>query len=164
MPTVTETTVDGWASCRDGRCPGYKQEPIQVVETLTEFSYVDLGGDVPGIERSTMLIRFADPRDEACEHCGGSRIAADQVRPIYPNVSGQPQDALLHVNQQAERVRDIELADAKRDAEVAQMRSLMERQLNASERQQQEIARLTAELAARPRGPGRPRKTEPSDD
>lgn len=158
MPTVTTETVDAYASCRDGRCPGYKQQPVQARETVTEFTYVDLGGDVPGVERSTTLIAFADPRDETCEVCGGSRLVSTQERPIYPNVSGQPQDALLHVNHQSERVRDIELQDARRTAEMAQMRESMERQARLAEQQSAQIAELTRELASRPRGPGRPRK------
>jgi hypothetical protein len=60
MPTVTETMIDGYAHCNDGRCMGNKQEPVKVVRTVTEFSYFDLGGDVPGIERSVDSIRFAD--------------------------------------------------------------------------------------------------------
>ena len=92
--------------------------------------------------------------------CGGTRLVSEQVRPIYPNVSGQPQDALLHVSQDSERLRDVMLDAAKRDADMAQMQVLMERQLAASERQQQEIERLHAELDSRPRGPGRPRKPE----
>jgi len=160
MPTVTETTVDGWASCHNGRCPGYKQEPIQVIRTLTEFSYFDLGGDIPGIERSAELVRFADPdTDGTCEFCGGPRFAADQERPIYINISGIPQDALLRVGLDAERISTMQLESAKRDAEVAQMRTLMERQAVALERQEA----LIAELQARPRGPGRPRKAEPED-
>ena len=122
---------------------------------LTEFSYVELGGDVPGIERSTTLIRFADEADIPCPVCGQDRFIADQVRPIYPNVSGRPQDALLHINSSNERVRDVELQDAKREAEMAQMRVLMERQAA-------QIERLTRESEPAKRGPGRPRK-EPEE-
>ena len=155
MPAVTETTVDAYAACHDGRCAGYKQEAVQGIVTLTEFSYVDLGGDVPGIERSTTLIRFADDNDVPCPVCGEERFISDQVRPIYPNVSGRPQDALLHINDSNERVRDVELQDARREAEMAQMRVQMERQ-NAM------IERLTREQEPVKRGPGRPRK-EPEE-
>ena len=88
MPTVVEATIDALASCRDGRCPGYEQQPVQAVRTVTEFSYFDLGGDVPGIERSTELIRFADLDDLPCPACGEPRLVSDQVRPIYQNLSG----------------------------------------------------------------------------
>ena len=157
MPTVTERPIEGLASCRNPRCSGYKQQPVQAISTLTEFSYFDLGGDVPGIERAAELIRFADPdTDEACPACGEPRLVSDQTRPIYPNVSGVAQDALLAVQKDAERMMDMQLTAARQEAEMAQMRALMERQAAALDRQEAVIA----ELQQRPRGPGRPRKPE----
>jgi hypothetical protein len=146
MPTVTETLIDAWAACGDGRCPGHKQQAVKAILTLTEWSYFDLGGDIPGIERSSTLIRFNDIGDAQCEFCGEPRQVADQVRPIYPNVSGVPQDKLLMVGQDSERLRDLQLADAKREAEMAQMRMLMERQAAL-------IERLTADTAKPKRAP-----------
>jgi hypothetical protein len=147
MPTVTETLIDAWASCHDGRCPGYKQQAVKAVHTLTEYTYFDLGGDIPGTERSTMMVRFNDLSDAQCEFCGEPRLVADQVRPIYPNISGVPQDKLLHVGQDTERLRDLQLADAKREAEMANMRALMERQAAL-------IERLVAEKPKPRRVPG----------
>ena len=161
MPTVTATPFDALASCHDGRCAGYKQEKVQGIRTITEYSYFDLGGDIPGIERSTEMLHFADPEaDERCPVCGEPRIIADQTRPIYPNISGVPQDALLRVGKDSERIADMLLDSAKREAEMAQMRALMERQALAMERQQHQIEALTGEVQSRPRGPGRPRKVE----
>jgi hypothetical protein len=134
MPTVTETEIDALASCSSARCAGYKQTPVKAIRTITEFSYIDLGGDLPGIERSTMMLRFADLADTQCPVCGEPRIVADQVRPIYPNISGQPQDALLAIGRDSERVRELELANAKRDAELSQMQATMERQAALIER------------------------------
>jgi hypothetical protein len=133
MPTVTETLVDGWAHCGDGRCPGNKQQAVKVVKTIAEYTYFELGGDIPGIERSTDYVRFNDLTDAQCQHCGEPRLVADQVRPIYPNVSGIPQDRLLQTNG-AERILELQLADAKRDAEMAQMRATLERQSALIER------------------------------
>jgi hypothetical protein len=116
MPTVTETMVDGFAHCNDGRCAGNKQESVKIVRTVTEFSYFDLGGDVPGIERSVDAIRFADLADAQCTHCGEPRACADQKRPIYPNVSGIPQDRLLNSGRDTERLHDLQLSDARREA------------------------------------------------
>lgn len=149
MPTVTDTLIDGYASCRDGRCPGYKQEPVKAILSLSEWTYFEQGGDIPGVEKTTVLIRFADEADEPCSVCGEPRLVADQVRPIYPNVSGVPQDALLQVGRDSERVRELQLEAAKRDAEMARMREQMERQSAQLE-----------QLMTRPRGPGRPRKPE----
>jgi hypothetical protein len=134
MPTVTETLVDAWAACSDGRCAGHKQQAVKGILTLTEWSYFDLGGDIPGIERSSTLIRFNDIGDAQCEFCGEPRQVADQIRPIYPNVSGVPQDALLMRGRDSERLQDLQIADAKREAEMAQMRMLMERQAALIER------------------------------
>ena len=150
MPTVTETVIDAWASCYDGRCPGYKQQPVKAIRTITEWTYFDLGGDIPGVERSSSALRFEDLTDAQCAHCGEPRFVADQIRPIYPNVSGVPQDKLLHVGKDSEHLQALRLADAKREAEMAQMRILMERQ-------QATIERLMEQQQA-PRGPGRPRK------
>ena len=154
MPAVTETLIDAWAACHDGRCPGYKQQPVKAILTLTEFSYMDLGGDIPGIERSTTMLRFDDLADSQCEVCGEPRFVSDQVRPVYPNVSGVPQDRILHVHDDSERMRDLQLADAKREAEMAQMRALMERQQATIER----LMLNETNAPPVPRGPGRPRK------
>jgi hypothetical protein len=160
MPTVVENVVDGYASCRDGTCPGYKQQPVKVVVTETQFTYVDLGGDIPGVERSCLIYGWENPDDEPCPVCGQPRLCSDQVRPVYPNISGQPQDALLAVGRDSDRVRDLMLENAKRDAEMAQMTALMERMAANAERQERQIEALTSDLASRPRGPGRPRKVE----
>ena len=157
MPVATVNEIEGWAACHDGRCAGYRQERVQVVVTETHFSYADFGGDVPGIERSTFLVSFADQADVPCPVCGQDRFAADQQRPVYPNISGKPQDALLHLNESNERVRDVELESARSMAEMAQMRAMMERQTAQMERQQRMIEQLT-EAATPRRGPGRPRK------
>jgi hypothetical protein len=134
MPTATETLIDAWAACSDGRCPGHKQQAVKAISTLVQFSYFDNGGDIPGIERSVTHVRFNDIADAQCEFCGEPRQVADQVRPVYPNVSGVPQDKLLMVGKDSERLRDLQLADAKREAEMAQMRMLMERQAALIER------------------------------
>jgi hypothetical protein len=115
MPLVTETVIDALAHCADQRCAGYTQQPVKA-------------------ERESFLLRFEDIADTQCPDCGEPRIVADQTRPIYPNVSGQPQDALLRGTRDAERVRELELADARREAEMAQMRATMERLAAANDR------------------------------
>jgi hypothetical protein len=156
MPLVTETLIDAWASCANGKCAGHKQERVQAIETETQFSYIDLGGDLPGIERSTTVLRFNDLADAQCPHCGEPRFVTDQVRPIYQNISGQPQDYLLHQHDANEKVRDLELANAKAMAQMAQMQATMERQNVMIERL---LAREETEVPAKPKG--RPVKGEP---
>ena len=155
MATVTETLIDAWAHCSDARCPGNKQKAVKAIKSVTEYSYFDLGGDIPGIERSSELVRFNDLADAQCEHCGEPRLVADQVRPIYANVSGIPQDRLLHAGREGERVLELQLSDARREAEMAQMRATMERQNALIERL---VAQQEASNTAQVRGPGRPKR------
>lgn len=146
MPTVTDVVVDGFANCIDGRCPGYLQERVAVVRRTQEFSFQELGGDLPGIERSMIdAAGFADERDIACAHCGKPRIVSLQERPEYPQTSGQDPFRLLNLTHD-KQVRDMQISGLERDRELAEMRASM--------------AELRAELASRPRGPGRPRKVE----
>jgi len=160
MPTVLENVIDGYASCRDGRCPGYKQESVKVVQSESQFSYIELGGDIPGIERSCFSYWWADEADEPCPHCGKPRLCSDQERPLYPNISGVPQDKLLAVGRDSEQLRDLMLANAQAQAQMAQMQTLIERSEARAQRQEEQITALTSELASRPRGPGRPRKVD----
>lgn len=146
MPTVTELVVEGFANCIDGRCPGYLQERVGVVRRTQEFSFVELGGDLPGVERSMIDVAgFADERDVPCPHCGQARIASLEQRPEYPQTSGQDPLRLLNLTHD-KQVRDMQISGLERDREMAEMRAAM--------------AELRAELASRPRGPGRPRKVE----
>lgn len=140
MPTLTEAVIEGYGSCSDSLCPGYAQRPAQILKRETSFSYVELGGDLPGIERSTIMEQFADiEADGTCELCGAPRIASLETRPEYPNTSGQDPLRLRNMTQDS-KVRDLEMDALRHQAEMADMR-----------------ARL-AELESRPRGPGRPRK------
>lgn len=99
MATLTTTTVPAYAHCRDPRCPGSQQEPVEAVRHLTEFSYVDNGGNLPGVERSTDIHVFADETQAPCPHCALDREVTPQKRPSIPPLSGHRQDGLLHVKQ-----------------------------------------------------------------
>jgi hypothetical protein len=146
MPTVTQETLLGYASCPDPLCPGYEQQRAQVVRETQEFTYRELGGDSPGVERSSVDVRrFADDTDNECRYCHRQRVASDQERPQYAPISGQDPLALLHLNQQRQ-IHDVQAQGLERDRELAELRA--------------SLAELKAELASRPRGPGRPRKVE----
>lgn len=141
MPTVIETTVPGYASCIDALCPGYEQVVVDVVRREKSFSFAELGGDLPGIERSMIDPFFTSDEDGTCPVCGKPRMASLDLRPEYPNSSGQDPLRLRNMTQDG-KVRDLEMDALRHQAEMADMR-----------------ARL-AELESRPRGPGRPRKTD----
>lgn len=116
MATLTTTTVRAWAHCRDPRCPGVEQEPVDATRHLTEWSFVDNGGNLPGVERSTDLFVFADASQAPCPHCGLDREVSAQQRPNLPPLSGHRQDGLLYVKQ-----FDAGKQPAGNDAIVAQL-------------------------------------------
>lgn len=99
MATLTTTTVPAFAHCRDPRCPGTEQEPVDAIRHLTEWSFVDNGGNLPGVERSSTIFAFADETQMPCPHCSVDREVSIQKRPNLPPLSGHRQDGLLYVKQ-----------------------------------------------------------------
>lgn len=97
MPRVTETIVDGWAHCVNPRCDGSPQQPVQAIRQVVEHTYVEGGGDMPGIEKTHVYLRFSDPADGPCptDGCGLAREVSDQKRRRYENLSGHSQSGLL---------------------------------------------------------------------
>lgn len=95
MPRTHTTEITAWAHCRDPRCPGYTQAEVQGFRDEVEFTYVDNGGDSPGVERSSVYIRFADQTDVPCPECKQTREVTDQKRRVYQPLSGHAQDGLL---------------------------------------------------------------------
>lgn len=97
MPRVTEQPVRAFAHCVNPRCPGYAQAEVDALERTTAFTYAERGGDMPGVETSTVNLAFADESDCACPHCGANRDLSDKPRVRYQNLSGHAQDGLLHM-------------------------------------------------------------------
>jgi hypothetical protein len=154
MPVVTETPVDGWVACRDPKCPGYKQRETTVTRRKQEFSYRELGGDLPGNERESIDIVHPD---DPCPDCGGPQTFSDNERPEYASISGQDQLALLNLNQSGQ-IRDAQIEDLKHAKEIAEMKAReAERDKRDAERDRM-FTEMQAELTRR-RG-GRP----PKDD
>jgi hypothetical protein len=123
MPTVVENTVRGFASCADPLCPGYEQEQVDVVRREQQFSYLELGGDLPGIERSVISApAFVDAADATCGHCGRDRFASLESRPEYPRSSGQDPLRLLNMTND-QQVRDMTISSAEQRAELAELRA-----------------------------------------
>lgn len=172
MPIVTETEVTALAFCVDGQCLGYAQESVPALRRTSEFTYRELGGDLPGVEKSTTDVQFVNDEDAVCALCGKPRLISEQERPEYANVSGQDPEGIFKYKGQAEgQVRDIlrdqELKDARRDTENAELRALIAQQNAAIERMTGHLERQAAqveELQARPRGPGRPRRVQGEDE
>lgn len=154
MPTVIETTVTGYACCPDGLCPGYEQVEVPVVRREQQFSFVELGGDLPGIERSTIdAAGFADASDIPCPYCAKDRFVALDVRPEYPKSSGQDPLRLLNLTHD-KQVRDMQISGLERDKEMAEMKALLQEQRAM-------IAELSSERQNAGGTPSAPRRQPP---
>jgi hypothetical protein len=100
MATLALTPIKGYAHCRDPRCIGTEQEEVDAICHTSSWSFVENGGNLPGVERSTEIYVFADEqRDAPCHACGLAREVSAKPRPQYTPLSGHRQDGLLHVKQ-----------------------------------------------------------------
>ena len=91
--TTIETTA--FAHCANPRCDGHTQTEVPAVKDTVEHTYIDSGGDMPGVEKSQVHYRFANDDDASCPVCDGPRDLTDQRRVRYENLSGKAQDGLL---------------------------------------------------------------------
>jgi hypothetical protein len=99
MPATTQTPVRAWAHCTNPRCPGHEQEEVDALEVETSFFFTDNGGTLPGVERSSVILVWADPEQAACR-CGRSRDLSGAKRRRYDNLSGFDPDGLLEMQSQ----------------------------------------------------------------
>jgi hypothetical protein len=97
MPNVIDTPAKGYAHCLNPRCPGYQQEVVPAIRRETQWTYTELDGDLPGIERSTVSYHFADEKDAACPTCKGIREVTAEPRATYQNLSGHDPNGLLKI-------------------------------------------------------------------
>lgn len=98
MPRTTTREIDAYAHCPNARCAGYTQQPVKALEDTVEFTYVDGGGDMPGVEKSQVYLRFADEKEMPCpaEGCNLLREVTAQQRKAYQPLSGHDPQGLLH--------------------------------------------------------------------
>lgn len=131
MPTVTAATVEAFAFCPDARCIGYRQEPVQGIQTHTDIMYTEYDPNgSPGVERSFNDLAFADVDDIPCTHCEKPRMISTQVRPEYPNVSGHDPMGLFEFKGKTEHeIRELkhakEIDDLERKAELLELRQAL---------------------------------------
>src|SRR5690349_4786386 len=95
MPTVTVTPVRAFAHCVQPRCPGAYEVEVDANRVETAYSFLDNGGDIPGIERSHVRAEFVNEADATCEHCGSHRDVSLAPRPQYQPLSGHDPMGLL---------------------------------------------------------------------
>lgn len=135
-PRVTPSSATGFAHCRDFFCEGYDQVPVPAIRTLIEWTGAAVGSDpiFHGVVfTSTEDLQFENQEDMACEHCGKSREISALPRPTYENLSGHPQDGLLHVKGFSPAVRNTEAdeqaatAMAEQNRKIAELTALVEK-------------------------------------
>jgi hypothetical protein len=126
MPTVTQAPQPVYVHCTTPTCPGMFQEKVDGFRRETSFSFYELGGDIPGTERSTVEAVVADEDVATCEHCGAHRDAALEPRPQYEKLSGFDPAGLLNMGKyDPSRVNP---PAAQRDAEVEALKARLEAQ------------------------------------
>jgi hypothetical protein len=159
MARVTETPIAAFAHCVNPMCRGRAQQPVDAIQKRVEISYFELGGDMPGIERSSDHVLFAHDADVACPSCGGPREVTDQERPIIPSQIGQ-QDFLLKLIQEgliAGPGEDTEKRLAALEGKLANGGGGQDERIAALEAQ---IQALTAALEGKANKPGPKPKVE----
>ncbi len=91
MPRTLEAEVIALAHCPDPRCEGYAQHEVKAIRSTVEHTYVEMGGDMPGVERSNVYLTA----EEECVHCGLMCEITDQPRVSYAPLSGKDPAGLL---------------------------------------------------------------------
>jgi len=160
MPTVTVETVQGFAFCPDPRCPGYEQVAAAVRVTHAEWSYIELGGDLPGAERGMYYESFPIEEGEEppdCPRCGTRMEATTQKRPDYARISGQDPLRLLSLDQDTIR-RAMQADQSDQAVELANLRTQL-----AEMRAEMMAMVLEARTGAMPPAPVPPAAAPPDE-
>ena len=144
MPTTTTTPIKAFAHCVDWNCKGMAQDPVDGILEERHWTYVELGGDAPGYERSQVVVQFANPEERDCPHCAGPRDITDQKRPKYP--SRYDPDRLIELLRQGLVAGPGEQAATDQSAELAELKA--------------QVAALAAALESKANKPGPKPKAE----
>lgn len=157
MQTYDEQ-ISGYAHCNDPSCSGNSQQPVPVIRHTTNATYLDGGGDLPGIEKSWTAFSFADAEDEKCPFCSDRREVTDQRRPRYDPLSGHDPLALLDPRM---KWRPGEAGNDQGAASVEQRAISAERRAVAAEERLERLEDLVSDLTS---GSADPEEgTRPSD-
>lgn len=146
MATVTVTEVEGFAHCPDSRCRGNIPVPVAVMRQTTDMSYLDLGGDLPGVERSVEHLRLVDEAtDGECPFCPRMRDLSLHDRPQYAALSGYAPDGLLHV-----KSFDPTVGRGGNDAQVAELMRQVREMSEKLEAREQPASKPAPKVVAKP--------------
>ena len=172
---IERAEVEGYRTCgrsrvEHGDCPGYKSERITLIAEVTTEVFSDHDGDMNGAyarlpaATRTQLLPLT-PEDGLCPHCGSPCNLSTEPRPAYRRLSERSPDEIVRraaeerererieqttAARQADALEAIAAQGPQRDAELEQLRALVERQ-------SAELARLTERLDAEPEPPRKPR-------
>ena len=110
---ITREPMRAWAHCPRRSAPGVpcegeRQEEVAGIRETVAFTYSDgwgarMSSDPADAvlasitERTVEHVRWADPADAPCPHCGHDREVTDQVRPTYDRLTTVPPDQLLRI-------------------------------------------------------------------
>lgn len=98
MPTVmSRNEVQAFAHCTNIFCPGHDQVPVTAIRQELGYTYLENGGDLPFVEKSTVSLEFANPDDVQCPSCERVRELSDQPRVDYENLSGHDPRGLVGI-------------------------------------------------------------------
>lgn len=91
MPRTNTEDITAYAHCPNPRCDGHAQRQVPAQRLTVEHTYVEQGGDMPGIEKSQVYIQA----DVDCIVCGRVCEVTDQERISYAPLSGKDPLGLL---------------------------------------------------------------------
>ena len=133
--------------CYNQACPRYHNLQVNLdferrvpgIREETQYTYVDRGGDMPGVENTHVNWYPQDPADMTCPECGSAtnvsqnqsyKLAQYGVGPGH-GLKGAERAAALAASKVAEQsaVKDIEVAELK--AQLAKQQALLEELVKA---------------------------------
>lgn len=131
MSRVRETEVTAYAHCGDPHCAGSRQEEVDAIHVETEVTYMEKGGDAPGVENSHVHYRLVDPEKRLCPGCGKTRELTGEPRKVYQPLSGHSPEGLLKFGafDPSKRVDPNDERVAALEAQVERLAAALEKQV-----------------------------------
>jgi hypothetical protein len=136
-----------YVHCYDQACPKYHnlqagldfERKVPGIREETSYTYVDRGGDMPGVENTHVAWHVQDDSDSRCPECGGSmnisnnpshKLAQYGVGPGTGLKGAERAAALAAAKVNESNVaKDVEIADLR--SQMARMEGLMERMVQS---------------------------------
>ncbi len=98
MPTVMKhDEVTAFAHCGRPTCEGHDQQPVKAIREEVGYTYLEGGGDLPHIEKSSVQLRYVNDEDRLCPFCERARELTENMRAEYQNLSGYDPNGLVGI-------------------------------------------------------------------